>query len=82
MNNAIAGIALGGATGGALIAADLVSASNLNLRDALALVVFVAGLVWWMGRKFTKIEDKLDNHTERLKTLPCQKDNRKECDER
>ena len=71
MNNALAGIALGGATGSALLAADLVTASSLQLRDALALVVFVAGLVWWMGRKFQRIEDKLDDHSERITKLPC-----------
>ena len=82
MNNAIAGMVIGGTTGAALLAADLVTASNLNLRDALTLVVFVSTLVWWMGRKFQSLEDKLKDHTERLKNLPCRRDKANEqCEE-
>lgn len=71
MNNIIAGVALGGTTGAALVVADVITASSINLRDALTLAVFVSGLVWWMGRKFQQIEDKLDDHTDHLKKLPC-----------
>lgn len=71
VSNAIAGILVGGATGGAVLLADTVTASNLNLREAAALVVFVSGLIWWMGRKFQRIEDKLDEHGERISKLPC-----------
>jgi len=71
MNNTISGLALGGLTGATLLLADALTATTLGVRDAVTLVVFVSGLVWWMGRKFQKIEDKLDEHNQRLADLPC-----------
>lgn len=58
MNNTVVGIVLGGASGGALIFADLIGLSAIGVKDALAAGVFACGLVWWLGRQFQKIEDR------------------------
>ena len=71
MSNTLAGIAIGGATGTALIIADVITAHNIELKDAVGVVVFISGMVWWLGRKFQKIEDKVDACKIRLDVLPC-----------
>ena len=71
MNNLIAGVAIGTVTGASMMIADVVTTNSINLRDAFAIVGFIVPLVWWMGRKFKGIDDKLNDHTDRLKSLPC-----------
>ena len=71
MSNLLSGLALGGVTGAVVLVADVASATTLNLRDAAGIIVFVSGLVWWMGRKFASIETKMEEHKQRLADLPC-----------
>ena len=71
MQNLAAGTMLGAAVGGTRLLADAVTTQHIDVRDAAAVAVFVGTLVWWMSRKFAKIEDKLDEHAERISNLPC-----------
>lgn len=50
----------------------------IPLESALGALVIVSGIIWWMGRKFQSIEDKLDVHAgsvkelhKRIDNLPC-----------
>jgi hypothetical protein len=71
MSNLLSGLALGGVTGAVVLMADAVTASTINLRDAAGIIVFISGLVWWMGRKFAAIEAKMEQHHQLLSDLPC-----------
>ena len=71
MQNLAAGAVLGAAVGGTRLLADAVTTQHIDVRDAAAIAVFVGGLVYWMGRKFAQIEDKLDEHGRRIENLPC-----------
>jgi hypothetical protein len=58
MTSIIAGVKIGGATGATLVLAEaLTGATTINLHEALAVVVFTCGIVWWMSKKFQSLED-------------------------
>jgi len=73
MSTALAGLGLGGVTTGAIIFAEVVLAGStqVNLKEAMGIGVVVVGLVWWMGKKFQRIEDKMESFEKRLDNLPC-----------
>jgi len=71
MQNLATGTLLGAAVGGTRLLADAVTTQHIDVRDAAAVAVFVGTLVYWMSRKFARIEDKLDDHAERIGNLPC-----------
>ncbi len=80
MTNIIAALGFGGYAAGAVVLGQTVLTSNaaVPVEQALGLSIFVAGIVWWMGRKFQAIEDKLDQHSrerqelrEKVENLPC-----------
>jgi L-cysteine desulfidase len=75
MSTTLAGLGLGGVTTGAIIFAEVVltGATQVNLKEAFGVGAVVVGLVWWMGKKFTRIEDSIENIENRLKSLPCDK---------
>lgn len=52
-----ASLAIGGSVGATLVFADVVSGATIGVKDALAMVIFVAGLVWWLGRELKGIKD-------------------------
>jgi hypothetical protein len=79
MSTALAGIGLGGFTTGAILFAEVVitGSTQVNLKEAFGVGAVVVGLVWWMGKKFTRLEDSIENIEKRLDSLPCDK---KECE--
>lgn len=67
------GALLGSATGGALLIAEVAisGSTQIPVEAAVSIGVFVCGCVWWMGRKFQKTDDKLEELSKLMKTRPC-----------
>ena len=57
MINGVTGIIAG--TAATAIAAVTLDGSSLSIELAGGLMVTVAGIVWWMSSKFTKLDDNL-----------------------
>ena len=75
MSTALAGLGIGGGTTAAIIFAEVIitGATQVNLKEAFGVGAVVVGLVWWMGKKFQRLEDKIENIEDRLQSLPCDK---------
>lgn len=73
MTNIITG-AIGGVGGVMFILAEAVitGKSSVELQDALAVGLFVGGIVWWMSKKFQRIDDTLAQMKDELASRPCQ----------
>jgi len=71
MKNLIYGCTIGLLTGGTVMAGDALTNHSVSVQEVVAAVFTVGPLVFWMGRKFQKIEDKLDAHNDWLAKLPC-----------
>lgn len=80
MSTAAGGIAIGGVTGASIVLAEIAVTGHtqIPIESAVGIAVFACGLIWWIGRKFQSIDDKLDSMQKRLDTLPC-KDPTKPC---
>lgn len=80
MRLATASITLASAAGGAVIGvANSLKDQTVTVETVIPVLIFVAGLVWWLGRRFQQIEDnheaisgKIENITSLLGALPCQ----------
>jgi hypothetical protein len=74
MSNLFASLAIATATSGTFCATSiLTSDAAIPLKDALGLLAFVAGLVWWLSRRFQNIDDRLKTIERNLDNRPCQK---------
>ena len=69
------GVAIGGATGLALVLAEvaITGGTSVPLEAAIGVAVFVSGMIWWLGRKFQSLDDQLKSITHFLDRLPCRK---------
>ena len=67
------GLMIGGATGLALVLAEvsITGSTSVPMEAAIAVAVFVATMVWWLGRKFQSIDDRLETMQRFLDNLPC-----------
>lgn len=61
-----------------MLATESATGATLKLGEVATVVVFTSTMALYMGRKFQNIEDKLDEHSERLKNLPCRTDKEKQ----
>lgn len=66
-----AGVKIGIATGTALFATGALDDGSVSLRAAVGCGVFVAGCIWWLAKKFQRIDDKLEYMHRRMDGLPC-----------
>lgn len=71
MSAIAAGIKIGMATGGAMFASGALDEGSISVRAAIGCCVFVAGCIWWLGKKFQSIDDKLKYMSHRMNSLPC-----------
>lgn len=57
------------------VLSQISSETKVPLGEAVAGFIFIAGLVWWLGRRLQKIEDRLVKFEEDLNKRPCQMGN-------
>jgi hypothetical protein len=69
----LTGVKIGGSTGAAIFATSQISleGANISLMVAVPCTVFICGIVWWLGKKFQRIDDKLEYLHRRMDGLPC-----------
>jgi len=72
MQTVIIATIVGASTGGSLLLVSALSAdTSIPLGQAASFGIFACGVVLWIGRKFQRLEDAINN-------LPC---NRCECNQ-
>ena len=81
-SNILAGLGIGGFTGGAMLATEVVvsGSSQVPVEAAVSVAVFACGSVWWLGRKFQSVDDRLKGMEDKLSDLRCIRDKKGKCD--
>ena len=69
MQNIIVSLSLGGTVGFSFLLADVITGATIGIKDAIAVVVFVAGLVWWLGRELRSLRDKAESMRNDIDTI-------------
>lgn len=74
MSTALSGVAFGSITGASLILAEVVitGGTHVPIEMAVTVGVFSCGVVWYLGRKFQSLEDKIQTVADDLAKRPCQ----------
>ncbi len=74
MQTTIVGLGVGGATGLAMVLADVITgASAIGLREAVGFGVCAFGIGIWIDRRFNGLENSQKTILDRLQKLPCEK---------
>jgi len=73
MNDILTGLKIGMPTGLAIFATSVANLdeAKVSLMVAVPCTIFICGIVWWLGRRFQKIDDKLEYLHRRMDGLPC-----------
>lgn len=69
----LSGLGVGGTTTLGIVIAEaaITGGSMVSLKEAVAVGAFSCGVIWWLGRRFQRIEDTLTEHSRVLNSLPC-----------
>lgn len=59
MNSVSVGIKIGMATSGTMMASSQLDGGNISITAAVTCCVFVAGVVWWLAKKFEHIDGQI-----------------------
>ena len=75
LSNLVAGVSIGGATGVAIVIAEIAitGSTRVPLESAVAVGVAVCLAALWIGRKLQRIEDTLKIHSRFFNNIRCLK---------
>lgn len=60
-------------TAATALAAVTLDGASVNVETVAKIAVPIAGMVWWLGSRFTQIDARLKNIEEALKKCPMNK---------
>lgn len=83
-SNIASGLGIGGVTGASIIIAEVVvtGSTRVPLEVACGIGAFVCTMVWWLGRKFQSVDDRLEIMDSKLNQLYCVREKQNQCEMR